>query len=352
MYQNFFGLHEKPFSIAPDPRYLYMTDQHREALAHLLFGIGDEGGFVLLTGDIGTGKTTICRSLLNQLPNDVDIAFIVNPRVSVDELLESICDELGVVYNPHSSVKVLVDKLNAFLLESYAAGRNTILIIDEAQNLADEVLEQLRLLTNLETSEKKLLQLILLGQPELNDKLAQNNMVQLAQRITARFHLQPLTAEQTNAYIAHRLHVAGFRGELFSRAALKHIHSQSGGVPRLVNVICDRAMLGAYTHESINIEYPVVLAACEEVLGTGAHGVNNRSGMLSFRLPDWDNSWFWRIAALLVIIGLVVLAVTTNTLDSLFQLFQSSNTATIASLEPPIPVAKHIATAMFTEVNG
>lgn len=336
MYQNFFGLHEKPFSIAPDPRYLYMTDQHREALAHLLFGIGDEGGFILLTGDIGTGKTTICRSLLNQLPDNVDIAFIVNPRVSVDELLESICDELGIVYKEHSSVKALVDKLNGFLLESYARGRNTILIIDEAQNLSDEVLEQLRLLTNLETSEKKLLQLILLGQPELNDKLAQSNLTQLAQRITARFHLQPLTAEETNAYIAHRLHVAGFRGELFSRAALKHIHLQSGGVPRLVNVICDRAMLGAYTHDCMQIEYPIVLAACEEVLGSERSG-GNRGSALSFRLPDWDNTWWWKLLLLVFIAALVVLAITTNAVDMLLDQLNAPDTKAIAFSTEELP---------------
>ena len=148
MYQEFFGLHEKPFSIAPDPRYLYMTDQHREALAHLLFGVGDEGGFILLTGEVGTGKTTICRSLLNRLPNNTDVAFIVNPRLSVDELLQSICDDLSIVYPHNASIKDLVDALNQFLLNAFASGRNTILIIDEAQNLADEVLEQLRMLTN------------------------------------------------------------------------------------------------------------------------------------------------------------------------------------------------------------
>jgi len=272
MYLDFFGLHEKPFSIAPDPRYLYMTDQHREALAHLLFGIGDEGGFVLLTGEIGTGKTTVCRSLLDQLPENADVAYIINPRLSASELLESICHELAIDYSEGSSVKALVDRINQFLLEAYAAGKNVILIIDEAQNLADEVLEQLRLLTNLETSEKKLLQLILLGQPELRQRLALPNLRQLAQRVTARFHLRPLSSKETEVYIKHRLHVAGYRGELFSRAALKCIYSESRGVPRLINVICDRAMLGAYTSEQFVIEYPLVLAACAEVLGIPPQG--------------------------------------------------------------------------------
>ncbi|MBT5922245.1 MAG: AAA family ATPase [Cellvibrionales bacterium] len=333
MYQNFFGLHEKPFSIAPDPRYLYMTDQHREALAHLLFGIGDEGGFILLTGDIGTGKTTICRSLLNQLPDNADIAFIVNPRLSVNELLQSICDELGIDYTDSSSIKVLVDKLNQFLLEGYASGRNTILIIDEAQNLADEVLEQLRLLTNLETSEKKLLQLILLGQPELNDKLAQDNLRQLAQRVTARFHLLPLSAEETTAYIKHRLHIAGFRGELFSRAALKHIHSESRGVPRLVNVICDRSMLGAYTKDSIEVEYPIVLEACKEVLGReGRRAAAQRSSGMSIQFSESSTVWIARLGVLLLLIGLAFVMVTTDFLETILNVFQQSRGKTMAAI--------------------
>jgi len=266
MYLDFFGLHEKPFSIAPDPRYLYMTEQHNEALAHLNYGVGDEGGFILLTGEIGTGKTTICRSLLNQLPDDVDIAYVINPRVSASEMLEAVCDDLGVEYADGSSVKTLVDRLNQFLLESYARGRHAILIIDEAQNLDDDVLEQLRLLTNLETAEKKLLQLILLGQPELNQKLAQDSLRQLAQRVTARFHLEPLSYDEMVAYIQHRLYIAGFRGELFSRPALRHIYAKSGGIPRLVNIICDRAMLGAYTNDQFHIEYPLVAQACDEVV--------------------------------------------------------------------------------------
>ena len=303
MYQEFFGLHEKPFSIAPDPRYLYMTEQHREALAHLLFGVGDEGGFILLTGEVGTGKTTICRSLLNRLPDNTDVAFIVNPRLSVDELLQSICDDFSIAYPDNASIKDLVDALNQFLLNAYASGKNIILIIDEAQNLADEVLEQLRLLTNLETNEKKLLQLILLGQPELSEKLAQKNLRQLAQRVTARFHLKPLSESETIAYIQHRLYVAGYRGELFSKSAFKCIHSQSGGVPRLVNVICDRAMLGAYAESQSLIEFPVVLEACKEVLGASFRlkSASGMSAIFSFK----------RLSGLLplLLIALLMLAV-------------------------------------------
>jgi general secretion pathway protein A len=267
MYLNFFGLQDKPFSIAPDPKFLFMTDQHREALAHLLFGVGDEGGFVLLTGEIGTGKTTVCRRLLSQLDENVNVAFIVNPRLSACELLQSICDEFEIDYGDNLSIKFLVDLINQFLLNSHSNGKNTILIIDEAQNLSDEVLEQLRLLTNLETNEKKLLQLILLGQPELNTKLEQYNLRQLAQRVTARFHLKSLSENQMISYIKHRLHVAGFRGDIFEDSAFKYIFNQSRGIPRLVNVICDRALLGAYTQDKIIITQKIVKNACKEVLG-------------------------------------------------------------------------------------
>ena len=326
MYLDYFGLHEKPFSIAPDPRYLFMTDQHREALAHLAYGIGDEGGFILLTGEVGTGKTTVCRCLLNQLPDDVEIAFVVNPRLTVQELLETVCDELEIGYPEGSSVKELVDRLNQFLLEAYARGSNTILIIDEAQNLSDEVLEQLRLLTNLETNEKKLLQLILLGQPELLGKLQQTNLRQLAQRITARFHLQPLNMNEMQSYIQHRLHIAGYRTPLFSPAALKHIYRQSKGVPRLVNVICDRAMLGAYTAEVMNIEYPLAQAACNEVLGASV-GTGGSQCTLSL-----DSKWVvLGLAGLVLIVALYFLG--GSVMQSVFPERTSKPSVQVAQVE-------------------
>ena len=321
MYLDFFGLHEKPFSIAPDPRYLYMTEQHREAMAHLMFGIGDEGGFILLTGEIGTGKTTICRGLLNELPEDVDIAFIVNPCLSATEMLQSVCDDLGINYADGDSLKVLVDALNRFLLETYARGRNTILIIDEAQNLSDEVLEQLRLLTNLETSEKKLLQLILLGQPELNGKLARPALRQLAQRVTARYHLNPLSYAEMVEYISHRLHVAGFRGDIFSRPALKHIYAKSGGVPRLVNVICDRAMLGAYTSGQLTVEYPLVAAACDEVLQ-----VTPGSARFASMAGVGSKSWLW-MSMLLVLLALLVYFIAATDLPAAIQQYFAPDAA-------------------------
>ena len=246
MYNKYFGLTDKPFSIAPDPRYLFMSDQHREALAHLVYGVGDGGGFVLLTGEVGTGKTTVCRCLLEQLPENTRIAFILNPKLSATELLANVCDELHIAYPADPSLKQLTDVLNEFLLRSHAAGLKIVLMIDEAQNLSSEVLEQIRLLTNLETNKEKLLQIILIGQPELKEMLARHELRQLAQRITARFHLRPLTAEESESYILHRLEVSGFSDSLFDKKAIRELFKSTGGVPRLINVLCDRAMLGAY----------------------------------------------------------------------------------------------------------
>lgn len=267
MYHDYFGLRDAPFSIAPDPRYLYLTEQHREALAHLLFGVSDQGGFVVLTGEVGTGKTTVCRSLLQQMPDNADYAFVVNPRQTVPELLQTICSELHIATDSDFSTKEYVDLLNEFLLENHARGRNTIVIIDEAQNLSVDVLEQLRLLTNLETNERKLLQLILLGQPELNELLASHALRQLSQRVTARYHLRPLSLAETEPYILHRLQVAGCDLPLFTRAAIRAIYRASGGIPRLINLISDRALLGVYAHNLPEVNHAVVAKARREVLG-------------------------------------------------------------------------------------
>ena len=186
MYTNYFHLKQAPFSIAPDPRYLFMSERHREALAHLLYGIGSGGGFVLLTGEIGAGKTTVCRCFIEQVPDDCRLAYIFNPKLTVEELLQTICDEFRIDVSPTAGVKAYVDAINAYLLESHARGHNNVLVIDEAQNLSAQVLEQLRLLTNLETSERKLLQIILIGQPELREMLARPELEQLAQRVIAR----------------------------------------------------------------------------------------------------------------------------------------------------------------------
>jgi general secretion pathway protein A len=268
MYTKFFGLNEKPFSITPDPRYLFMSERHGEGLAHLVYGITESGGFIQLTGEVGTGKTTLVRTLLSQLPEKVDVALILNPQLSAVEFLTAICEELHIALpEEKNSAKALVDALNWHLLYAHAATRRTILLVDEAQNLSVEVLEQLRLLTNLETAKQKLLQIILIGQPELREKLAQNNLRQLAQRVTGRYHLEPLSREESSRYIDHRLRVAGALGEIFDEAAKREVFSLSGGVPRIMNVICDRALLGAYSRETRTVNRRLVRRAAAEVSG-------------------------------------------------------------------------------------
>jgi general secretion pathway protein A len=266
MYQSYFGLAEAPFSIAPDPRYLYMSQRHQEALAHLLYGVNGGGGFVLLTGEVGAGKTTVCRCLLEQIPAACDIAYIFNPKLTVAELLSTICAEFGIACPPgNASVKVYVDCINAYLLDAHARGRHTVLIIDEAQNLSADVLEQLRLLTNLETNQRKLLQIILLGQPELAEMLARPELRQLAQRIIARYHLGPLERQEVAAYVQHRLGVSGTQRQLFPAALMGRLYRLSGGIPRIINVLCDRALLGTYAQSKERVDRATLKQAAHEV---------------------------------------------------------------------------------------
>lgn len=266
VYFNYFGLKEPSFSITPDPKYLFLSEQHREALAHLLYGAGESGGFVLLTGEVGTGKTTVCRAFLEQLPAGVDVALILNPAMTVTELLRAACDELRIeVPAGERTVKNLVDRLNRYLLQAHAKGRRAVLMIDEAQNLRPKVLEQIRLLTNLETTKHKLLQIFLVGQPELRALLQREGLRQLNQRITARYHLRALEAAETAEYIRHRLAVAGVDRRLFTRAALRRVHRVSGGVPRLINTICDRSLLGACVTRSPMVTKSIVGKAAREV---------------------------------------------------------------------------------------
>jgi general secretion pathway protein A len=269
MYTSFFGLGEKPFAITPDPRYLFMSERHAEALAHLLYGITESGGFIQLTGEVGTGKTTIVRSLLERMPGHADVAVILNPQLTPIEFVLTICEELGIFMRDEdaTSIKDLVDLLNRRLLEGHAKGRRIVVIVDEAQNLSPATLEQVRLLTNLETASQKLLQIILIGQPELREVLDRVELRQLAQRITGRYHLAPLTRTETASYVNHRLKVAGASGEIFSSTALREVHRLTDGIPRIINVICDRALLGAFTQEQHRIGPAMIREAAGEVYG-------------------------------------------------------------------------------------
>src|SRR6478672_9436272 len=279
MYLEHYGLKEPPFSITPDPRFVYLSERHRDALAHLLFGIGQGGGggFVQLTGEVGTGKTTLCRLLLEQLPQlenstPTRVALVLNPRQTPVELLETICEELHLdLTTPdgrdrRGSAKALVDALNAYLLDAYAQGLRVVLVIDEAQDLSTEALEQVRLLTNLETPTQKLLQVVLLGQPELRTLLAREDLRQLAQRITARYHLTPLDADETAQYLRHRYNIAGGRRLPFNRRAIRRLHRHAGGVPRLINIIAERSLLAGYARDQGTLDPRTVDLAARETL--------------------------------------------------------------------------------------
>ena len=300
MYTRYFGFTEKPFSIAPDPHFLYLSELHREALAHLLYGINSEGCLVLLTGEVGTGKTTVSRCLIEQLPDSTDTALILNPKITVIELLATICEELQIEgIESHDSVKYYVDSLNHYLLEAHAKGRNTILIIDEAQDLAPDILEQLRLLTNLETHKEKLLKIILLGQPELRQLLDQPGFSHVNQRITSRYHLLPLQEQDVSAYVEHRIRVAGGgRSRLFSDRALKRIYELSQGIPRLINVLCDRALLGAYAEEKDQVDEKIVEKAGYEISGLSRNVCRHTSPVFSW-LPGRPALWICLLLAFL-----------------------------------------------------
>lgn len=292
MYHSFFGLLEPPFSITPDPRYLFLSERHAEALAHLVYGVSEAGGFIQLTGEVGTGKTTVVRSLLARDLPGVEIALILNPRLNVKEFLQTLCQELKIRLTParRGSVKALMDAIGERLLAAHAEGRRVALLIDEAHLLDREVLEQVRLLTNLETATRKLLQIILIGQPELRDLLGRQDLRQVAQRITGRHHLEPLSAEETSLYVRHRLRVAGATSEIFSPRALAFLHRASGGFPRLINVIADRALLGAYGHERHEVDAAMVRRAAAEVSGKSA---------------ETANLWPWvAVVAVVILLGL------------------------------------------------
>jgi len=295
VYTEFFGLNEKPFAITPDPRYLYMSARHADALAHLIYGISESGGFIQLTGEVGTGKTTLIRSLLEQLPAKAEIALILNPQLSTLEFLQVICQELRTGTPREDTVKARIDALNTHLLRAYAEGRRVVLIVDEAQTLSPELLEQVRLLTNLETPKKKLLQIILIGQPELRDVLERAEMRQLAQRITGRYHLEPLSKHDTAVYVRHRMRVAGAQSDVFKTSAIRQLYKKSRGIPRLINVVADRALLAAYTRDHRLVDGRLVDRAAFEVFGARRPG------------GRW---WPWAAAG----VGLIAFALATTNL--------------------------------------
>lgn len=277
MYLNYFGLSDNPFSIAPNPEYLYMSPRHKEALAHLIFGLRESGGFVMLTGEVGTGKTTVSRKLLQQLPANTQVAMILNPTLSAIELLATICDELRIRYlKRQASLKYFTDKILNKLATNHQHDINTILIVDEAQHLMPEVLEQLRLLTNLETNREKLLKVVLIGQPELQQLLKRNELRQLAQRITARYHLLPLSSSEVKNYIAHRLSVADGTAAIFSQPTVKAAYQITGGIPRVINLLCDRALTLSFTKQHPKVRRHIFIAAARQILGDDV--VSQRQG--------------------------------------------------------------------------
>jgi len=283
MYTEFYGLREKPFSLSPDPRFLFLSDSHREALAHLLYGIEQGEGFIAITGEVGTGKTTLCRTLLQRLEPGSEIAFLFNPQLSGLELLQAITAEFGLPTEGQSR-RDLMEQLDRFLLTKKQEGRRVLLLIDEAQNLDSEALEQVRLLSNLETETQKLIQIVLIGQPELDAMLESPHLRQLRQRISVRWRLSPLSAAETREYVRHRLRVAaGGPREIFTELALREVHRRSGGIPRVVNRLCDRALLAGYSEGAGEIGLGTVAAAQRELEGGGG-----RSGRgLAERLERW-----------------------------------------------------------------
>ncbi|HGS5630749.1 TPA: AAA family ATPase [Vibrio parahaemolyticus] len=297
MYKDFFGFVEQPFSIVPNSRYLYLSQRHKEAITHLNAGLGDGGGFAMLTGEVGTGKTTVAKAMLANLDESTKAGLILNPTFSSRDLLEAICDEFKISYPQDATLKQLNQVIHHYLLRNHKVGWQTLLVIDEAQHLAADVLEQLRLLTNLETDTRKLLKVLLVGQPELQRLLQTTQLRQLAQRITGRYHLLPLDEKETADYIAFRLHTAGGDQQLFHRNSSKLIAKYSHGIPRLINLICDKALNMSYHQGSVVVDKQTVQQACEEVMQFQADIYQQDKPRQSFTWPAWGSAAIGVMAA-------------------------------------------------------
>lgn len=267
MYLEYFGFNKEPFSIVPNPHMLFPSPRHQEALGYLQYGLNGNGGFVLLTGEVGTGKTMVSRTVLSELPDDINVAYILNPTLNKIQLLQSICEAFELTLTDKDDHKCLTDTLQRFLIDQHQQSKRCVLVIDEAQHLSVDALEQLRLFTNLETNERKLLQVVLLGQPELQEKLQRRELRQLAQRITARYHLMPFKFDETKAYIEHRLRLSGCGYQVFSSSAITYIHRRSKGTPRLINLIADRALMAAFVTQTSKVNKKLCKSAADEVLG-------------------------------------------------------------------------------------
>ena len=332
MYLRYFGLDEAPFSITPDPAFVYLSPRHRDALAHLLYGIGKggSGGFVQLTGEVGTGKTTLCRCLLEQIPENTRIALLLNPLVTPRELLAAVSEELGIdIFGSLDSTRLLVDGLNRYLLDAHYRGERVVIVIDEAQNLSPEALEQVRLLTNLETSKEKLLQIVLLGQPELRELLQRSNLRQLAQRITARYHLSPLGPKDTHLYIRHRMRIAGAQRNPFRRSAMNALYQRSQGIPRLINIIADRSLVAAFAKERMDVTAAMVQEAANEV----------QLGERQVKRVRWP--WLAGAAAVLAIavLGVATFVDLRLPVDASSVLAGDTPVQTVAGQQAPVPAA-------------
>jgi general secretion pathway protein A len=284
MYQQYFQLNAEPFNIAPNPNLMYPSQRHQEAIAYLRYGLNGNGGFVMLTGEVGTGKTMVSRAVLSNLPDSMHVAYVLNPTLNRIQLLQTVCEAFNLDIADNNDHKQLTDALQSFLIDSHNKGESCLLVVDEAQLLDVDALEQLRLFTNIETNEKKLLQIILIGQPELQEKLAKRELRQLAQRITARYHLLPLTVDQTEAYIHHRLAAVGAVRPLFDKKACKAIFKYSNGTPRLINLLADRALMGAFSMNAFVVNGKIIKEAAKEILGV-TNKPNNRWAEFWARLP-------------------------------------------------------------------